>query len=209
MWWASQALSSGMGRLNGAALWGLCPARAEANKLTHDHFRQCLSRWALGGKTSSSAASGLGVCAEKLFLVWSSEVTNMLTALWGETACLSVSVVTSRGTGSTLRMSWLLSCVRECLGQRGRNAWLLVEIQPKTLWGQVPIALLSHLRSVSNEVIFNHPGVIVPPWRHLAMSAHFCCHKQGYLVIEARDSAKHPKRHGIAPHNKESSGPSC
>lgn len=27
-------------------------------------------------------------------------------------------------------MSWLLSCVREYLGQRGRNAWLLLGIQP-------------------------------------------------------------------------------
>lgn len=141
----------------------------------------------LGRKTKSSAASLLGVSAKKPFSPWPSEVTNGLTAFLGETTASQLLLLPTGGQGSIFKLSWLLPCDKrsnqykvmpgpegqECMVAGGNSA-------RKRQYGNIscPIALLSHLRSLSSEEVLNQPGVILPPWGQLAMSREiFGCHK--------------------------------
>lgn len=133
----------------------------------------------LGRKTSSSAASFLGLSAENPFSPWPSGVTNGLTAFGRKTTASQLLLLPTGGQGSTFKMSWLLPCEKignQCEGMPGLEGQkcMVAGGNParRRHYGDIslPIALLSHLRSVSNEVILNQPGAILPPWGHLAMS---------------------------------------
>lgn len=90
----------------------------------------------VGRQINSSAASLLDVFIGKAFLLWPSEVTKGLTAFWGQTAACQQLMSPTGGQGSIFKMIDFYPVirepisVRECQDQRGRDAWLLLEIQP-------------------------------------------------------------------------------
>lgn len=102
----------------------------------------------LGRKTSSSATLFLGVSAGKPRAFWLLELTNELTAFGGTTTASLLLLSSTEGQGSSFKMSWLLPCDKrgsqceKAWARGGRNAQLLVEIQPdKDIMGPSPALL--------------------------------------------------------------------
>lgn len=150
MWLAHHALSSDIGRLYGAVLSG-ATLRGEVNKWTHDCFNQWLFiEHCSSGQENLAQLNGLsaGYFCREAFLTLAIRVTYGLTVFWGETAASRLLLSLPGGQGSILKMDWLYPVirkaisVREYLGQRGRNTWLLVEVQSdKDIMGSSPALL--------------------------------------------------------------------